>query len=161
MAYTSLSALFTDIANAIRAKLGTSAAISADDFPSQISAIATGSVQFATATVAGNDTISIDFTGLLGEPKMYVVTATTSGANLSDTSKKYIVATCFTGTTGTGSHWGAVNRYQSSNWQIRYSTTSAYWNHTYSNGTLTVTSGSASNAGVFFKNQTYKLFYAY
>ena len=40
--YTTLSALFTAIANAIRAKTGGSANIVADDFPTAIAAISSG-----------------------------------------------------------------------------------------------------------------------
>jgi hypothetical protein len=40
--YTTLSALFTDVANAIRAKTGGSANIVADDFPTEIAAIPSG-----------------------------------------------------------------------------------------------------------------------
>lgn len=43
MAHTTLASLFTDIANAIRAKKGTSAAIVADDFPTEIANLPSGS----------------------------------------------------------------------------------------------------------------------
>lgn len=43
MAHTTLTSLFTDIADAIRAKTGSSSAIVADDFPSAITAIPSGS----------------------------------------------------------------------------------------------------------------------
>ena len=42
--HTSLASLFSDIADAIRAKTGDSAQIVADDFPTAIAAIPTGSV---------------------------------------------------------------------------------------------------------------------
>ena len=41
MAHTSLASLFSDIADAIRAKTGSSASIVADDFPTEIAAIPT------------------------------------------------------------------------------------------------------------------------
>lgn len=40
--HTSLASLFTDIANAIRAKLGSNASIVADNFPAAIQSIPTG-----------------------------------------------------------------------------------------------------------------------
>ena len=40
--HTSLASLFTDIANAIRAKLGSNASIVADNFPGAIQSIPTG-----------------------------------------------------------------------------------------------------------------------
>lgn len=43
MAHTTLASLFTDIANAIRAKKGTSAAIVADNFPTEIANLPSGS----------------------------------------------------------------------------------------------------------------------
>lgn len=42
MAHTTLTSLFTDIADAIRAKTGSSAAIVADDFPTEIASIPSG-----------------------------------------------------------------------------------------------------------------------
>ncbi len=50
--YTSLSSLFTAIANSLRSLKGTSAPIVADNFPSEISAITSKSAQTYTPTTA-------------------------------------------------------------------------------------------------------------
>lgn len=51
MAYTTLNSLLTAIANAIRAKKGTTAQINAQNFPSEISSISTG-ITIKTQTVS-------------------------------------------------------------------------------------------------------------
>ena len=56
MAHTSLASLFSDIADAIRAKTGGSAPIVADDFPSAIASIAGGGgIDTSDATATAND----------------------------------------------------------------------------------------------------------
>lgn len=50
MAYTTLNSLLTAIANAIRAKKGTTAQINAQNFPSEIASISTG-IKIKTQTV--------------------------------------------------------------------------------------------------------------
>lgn len=65
--YTTLGTLFTAIANAIRAKTGSSATIKADDFPTAISNIPSGKFYQGTVTInSGARTISfstgVDFT---------------------------------------------------------------------------------------------------
>lgn len=58
--HTTLSSLFTAIANAIRSKTGSSASIIADQFPDAISAIATGSggIDTSDATASATDILS-------------------------------------------------------------------------------------------------------
>lgn len=54
--YTTLSALFTAIANAIRSKTGGSGKIVADDFPDMIGRISTGITPTGTKTITTNGT---------------------------------------------------------------------------------------------------------
>lgn len=56
MADINLVNLFTNIANAIRQKDGTTDSIVASDFPSKIAAIPTGGGELKTGTVTGNGT---------------------------------------------------------------------------------------------------------
>lgn len=58
-AHTTLSSLFTDIANAIRAKDGSSATIVADNFPAKILAIPTGITPTGTVQITTNGTHDI------------------------------------------------------------------------------------------------------
>lgn len=55
--HTSLGSLFTAIANAIRAKKGTTALIVADDFPDEIAGIATG-IDVSDTTAAASDVLN-------------------------------------------------------------------------------------------------------
>lgn len=55
--HTTLSSLFTDIANAIRAKTGSSAQIVADNFPSEIANISTG-IDPSDATATADDIVA-------------------------------------------------------------------------------------------------------
>ena len=58
MAYSSLAALFTAIADAIRSKTGSAAAIVANDFPTAIAAIPTSGVDVSDTTAAAGDVMS-------------------------------------------------------------------------------------------------------
>lgn len=62
MAHTTLVSLFTDIANAIRAKKGTSATIVADDFPTEIASISGSSY-----TKLGETTLNVNTTSTSAE----------------------------------------------------------------------------------------------
>lgn len=62
--HTTLSNLFSDIANAIRAKTGGSANIVADDFPDEIAAIPTGS-SLPSGMAAGTFTVTSAISSLV------------------------------------------------------------------------------------------------
>ena len=57
--YTTLSSLFTAIANAIRQKTGSQSSIVADDFPAAISNIPTGITPTGTYTATANGTYDV------------------------------------------------------------------------------------------------------
>lgn len=58
--HTNLTSLFTDIANKIRAKKGTSASIKADDFPSEIESIQTGITPSGSISITQNGNYNVE-----------------------------------------------------------------------------------------------------
>lgn len=72
--HTSLTSLFSDIADAIRGKTGGSASIMADDFPSAIAGIPSGGT-VATATATGDGTGVISFS-VSGNPIAFAILLT-------------------------------------------------------------------------------------
>ena len=158
MAYTSLTDLFTAIANSIRTKRGTTAAISAQNFPSQINAITSVTVAYTDATLS-SDSASISFTGLLGTPKQFEVHFFQSSASgyITNTNGPRIAACIKYLATGTTVYTLSVNVSSSNN---RARLTRSGVSMSYSDGTITFTSNDTSNAGKFITG-TYRLLYAY
>lgn len=105
-------------------------------------------------TASGAGSTSISFTGLSGEPKMFSVCAV---AQFNNSATRCVVSVMFDGTTTYG-NWV----YQSSNksWGILYAS-SSYFSFTYSNGTLTISTSSTTNGGVFRSGTNYRLIYSY
>ena len=91
--HATLSALFTDVADAIRAKTGGSAAIVADDYPDAIAAIPTGG---GGGSVPANDVNFYDYDG--------AIVASYSAADFADLSAMPANPT-HTGLTAQGWNW--------------------------------------------------------
>lgn len=92
--HETLTSLFSDIADAIRAKTGSESDIVADDFPDAISAISGGYSTLSTITgtsgsqSSGSGTLSVSFTdSLVADAKLYCIiysdVYTTSSPTLS------------------------------------------------------------------------------
>lgn len=101
-----------------------------------------------------SNSLTIEFTGLAGEPSAFSVQTNT---NITLASTRYVVNVNYDGTETegvcgytSGTTWSttATNAYSASNFT---------W--TYADGTLTVTSGGASTGGYFKSATVYKLFY--
>ena len=115
-----------------------------------------GSVNIDTKTVTNNSAsnTSISFTSLSGEPKAFFVRCTAQLTRSSSSSYYYVANFRYNGTNHNGNYWRMSNG-------TFYNDTSHY-SHTYSNGTLTVSSSaSRSAAGGSFYNGTYELVYIY
>ena len=152
--HTSLASLFSDIADAIRAKTGGSTQIAADVFPTAIAGIAAARIGETTASNSSNEQ-TISFT-VNGEPTVFAcvpVSSSDSNTTVSLSSSARIV----TGVIKYGN-----NTYHGM--QVGGGTTFALRvnqvDTTYSNGTLTL-SINASNGGEFRSGVTYRLLYVY
>ena len=145
--YSSLTALFTGIADAIRAKTGSSEQIVADDFPTAIAAISTKTLVQTTVSMSNSATKSIN--GLLGKPLFFVLLAPA----ISQTTTSYITAAWSSSDTAMSFHY--VNMATSTKWELTKDTTGAW---SYSNGTLSVNS---QNTYRKFVSGTYTLVYVY
>lgn len=152
--HTSLASLFGDIADALRAKTGGSAQITADDFPTAIAAIPAARIGETTASNSSN-VQTISFT-VNGEPTVFAcvpVTDTDANKTVSISSSARIV----TGVIKYGN-----NTYHGM--QVGGSTTFALRvnqvDTTYSNGTFTL-SITAANGGQFRSGVMYRLLYVY
>ena len=107
-----------------------------------------------TMTNSNDQAKSIQFTNLSGEPKWFFVRCTSQLTRSSSYSYYYVTDIRYNGTNHNG------NYYRRSNGTF-YNDTSHY-SHTYSNGTLTVSSSaSRGSAGGSFYNGTYELVYIY
>lgn len=109
-----------------------------------------------TKTMTNDDSqaTSIEFTGLSGEPKWFFVRCTSQLSRSSSYSYYFVTDIRYNGT----NHYG--NYYRRSNGTY-YNDTSHY-SHTYSNGTLTVSSSANRGAaGGSFYNGNYELVYIY
>ena len=118
--------------------------------------VPSGSSTCATTTITNSNdqATSIEFTGLSGEPKWFFVRCTSQLTRSSSYSYYYVTAVRYNGT----NHYG--NYYRRSNGSY-YNDTSHY-SHTYSNGTLTVSSSANRGAaGGSFHNGNYELVYIY
>lgn len=107
-----------------------------------------------TMTNSDNQATSIEFTGLSGEPKWFFVRCTSQLSRSSSYSYYFVTAVRYNGT----NHYG--NYYRRSNGTFYNDTT--HYSHTYSNGTLTVSSSANRGAaGGSFYNGNYELVYIY
>lgn len=154
MAHTSLTSLFSDIADAIRAKTGGSSSIVADDFPTAIAGINT-SRYGETSAANSSDSSSISFT-VSGEPTVFAcvpVTDTGSNKTVSISSSTRIV----TGVIKYGNNiYHGMQVGGGTSFALRISQVDT----AYNNGTFTLTVN-ASNAGKFLNGVTYRLLYVY
>lgn len=116
------------------------------------------SVQFdsKTATAGSDYPISLAFTGLKGQPKMFAVRLNAQVSSSGSTTYYYIVDMVYN---GTGIH-GNCFRIGSTR---RVDNITSGYSFTYSNGTLTLTSSAASRSaspGAFYAG-SYELIYCY
>lgn len=116
-----------------------------------------GEVQYDTKTAtASNYPTSLQFTGLNGEPKAFVLRLNAQVSSSGSTTYYYIVDIAHFGTTTHGNCFriGSTRRVDN--------ITSGY-SYSYSNGTLTITSSASSRSaspGAFYSG-SYELLYAY
>ena len=107
-----------------------------------------------TMTNSNDQATSIQFTGLSGEPKWFFVRCAAQMSRSSSYSYYYITAVRYNGTNHYGNYWRRSNG-------TFYNDTTHY-SHTYSNGTLTVSSSASRGAaGGSFYNGSYELVYIY
>ena len=107
-----------------------------------------------TMTNSNDQATSIQFTGLSGQPKWFFVRCTAQMSRSSSYSYYYITAVRYNGTNHYGNYWRRSNG-------TFYNDTTHY-SHTYSNGTLTVSSSASRGAaGGSFYNGSYELVYIY
>ena len=151
--HTSLASLFSDIADAIRAKTGGSAQIAADDFPTAIAGIAAARIGETDATNSSSAQ-TISFT-VSGEPIVYACVPVTN----TDVNKTASLGTAriVTGVIKYGNNtYHDMQVGGGSSLALRINQVNA----TYSNGTFTL-SITASNGGNFFGGVKYRLLYVY
>ena len=107
-----------------------------------------------TITNSNDQATSIQFTGLSGEPKWFFVRCAAQMSRSSSYSYYYITAVRYNGTNHYGNYWRRSNG-------TFYNDTTHY-SHTYSNGTLTVSSSASRGAaGGSFYSGSYELVYIY
>ena len=153
--YTSLPAFLTDIADAIRSKTGGSSALAAGNMPTAIAGITTLRVGSQTITTSSSGIAGINFTDLPAEPVYFFCFGTPSFSNdmAGSTSYRYITAVWFDGE-HVYSHQCVRN---GTNGFYTYFTTDTATT-TYSNGTLNLHRGSATNTR-FYSSLIYTLIY--
>ena len=108
---------------------------------------------FATTAGVTSNNQQISFTGLPEQPKAFAIIPR-SNITLS-TSNSFVTNVNYDGTT-----LGGVYCYGSGNsWNATYTAeySAAYFTQTYSNGTLTIRTSSATNGGYFAANVDYAL----
>ena len=155
--HTSLVSLFSDIADAIRDKNGSSAQLVADEFPTTIANLEAVGMGTVTASPGSSSSLSINFTGLQGEPIMFACIP--ADFSISDSySYRRVV---FVGYDGTSDMIGAsVPKSHAGSSSYYLYPTGNYFSFTYSSGTLTITSVGRTSGG-YFANVVYTLIYAY
>ena len=155
--HTSLASLFSDIADAIRAKTGGSGQIVADDFPDEINNISSGTVAAVSATVGSSTQLSLSFT-VQGEPKAFACKGQADGYTLAgrDSAYRFVTVVMYDGSTKY-----ALSTGRNSSGEQSSILTSSYFSFSYNNGTFTITSQSDSTGGFFGKSCTYWLIYIY
>lgn len=107
----------------------------------------------ADATPSANS-LTLEFTGLSGEPTLFSVHPK---ENITLGSTRYILGVDYDGENTVGIQGYSSGSFMSSSATATYSATAFSW--TYANGTLTVTSGSATTGGYFMSGITYQLVY--
>lgn len=115
-----------------------------------------GSSSCGTKTMSNSNdqATSIQFTGLSGEPKWFFVRCSSQLTRSSSYSYYYVTAVRYNGTNHYGNYWRRSNG-------TFYNDTTHY-SHTYSNGTLTVSSSASRGAaGGSFYSGSYELVYIY
>lgn len=126
--------------------------------PVTVNVASGGGVETDTKTVtASNYPVSLEFTGMKGEPKMFTVRLNTAVSSSGSTTYYYIVDITSHGST---SVHGNVFRIGSTR-QVNSVTSGYSWS--YSGTTLTITSSAASRSaspGAFYSG-SYELFYVY
>lgn len=131
MAYTTLNSLLTAIANAIRAKKGTTAQINAQNFPSEIASISTGitiKTQTVTKTVTlakyARQQVTFTFSNLKEVVGVSNITKTaTSNAygKYQDLGQRNVIPVSFisiSGNTVTLDIWGQVDVTSEAQWSV-------------------------------------------
>ncbi len=108
-----------------------------------------------TESTPSANSLTITFTGLTEEPKMFTVQA---AANITLASTRYITSIAYDGEKTCGECAYTSGSFMSSSGTSAYSETAYTW--TYANGTLTITSNSASSGGYFESGTKYTLTYA-
>lgn len=107
-----------------------------------------------TMTNSNDQAKSIQFTNLSGEPKWFFVRCTSQLTRSSSYSYYYVTDIRYNGTNHNGNYYRRSNG--------TYYNDTSHYSHTYSNGTLTVSSSaSRGSAGGSFYNGTYELVYIY
>ena len=139
---------------------GTYGSITSNDFYNRIivnvptNSGESGSSSILTSEVKPtSNSLSIQFTGLVGEPSAFSVQTNT---NITLASTRYVVNVNYDGTETEGVCGYTSGTYNKTGTNA-YSASDFTW--TYADGTLTVTSSSATTGGYFTSSATYKLFY--
>lgn len=155
MAHTSLASLFSDIADAIRAKTGGSSQIVADNFPTAIAAIQAGLTFASPITATRRNNLNIDFPNLAAEPKFFVLFAShSSGISITTTGNSRTVFVQYDGANTKGAYM-VWTKGSNTAWTI-LTTYSYSWDST--TNTLTITAPSGRQ---FQSSCNYTLLYAY
>ena len=149
--YNSLPALFTAIADAIRARSGDSSSIVAADFPTAISAMPTGLTLASPVTAQRSGNLTIAFSDLAAEPQFFVLSAAGFANTSSGDWRVALVIYDGTNTEGASVYY----RSDQASWQIQTTYTKS-WNS--GTNTLTVT---APTGRQFVSGLDYSLVYAY
>lgn len=116
-------------------------------------AVSKAVVLVAEVTPSANS-LTLEFTGLNGEPTLFSVHPK---ENITLGSTRYILGVDYDGENTVGIQGYSSGSFMSSSATATYSATAFSW--TYENGTLTVTSGSATDGGYFMSGITYQLVY--
>lgn len=131
MAYTDLTSLLKDIADAIRAKKGTTAQINAQNFPSEIASISTGitiKIQTVTKTVSlgtySRQQVTFTFSNLkkvIGVSNITKAATSNAYGKYQDLGQRNVIPLSYisiSGNTVTLDIWGQVDTSNEANWSV-------------------------------------------
>ena len=129
MAYTTLNSLLTAIANAIRAKKGTTAQINAQNFPSEIASIETSvKSQTVTKTVTlakyARQQVTFTFSNLkqvVGVSNITKIATSNAYGKYQDLGQRNVIPVSFiaiSGNTVTLDIWGQVDVTSEAQWSV-------------------------------------------